>query len=70
MISSGAIALDGYEVDADVVSKVAKFAGVELQPMGAFVGGVLAQEVFFLFLKFLEDRKSFFLKKKLSFLIF
>jgi ubiquitin-activating enzyme E1 len=31
-------------VDADVIRLSARFAGVELQPLGAFFGGVLAQE--------------------------
>jgi ubiquitin-activating enzyme E1 len=33
------------DVDADLVKKFAVHAAVDLQPMGAFLGGVLAQEV-------------------------
>jgi len=35
----------GDGVDAELVTKVATHAAVEMQPMGAFLGGVLAQEV-------------------------
>ena len=33
------------EVDAELVAKFARHAAVELQPLGAFLGGVVAQEV-------------------------
>ena len=36
---------EGFEVDAAIVTRLARHASAELQPMCAFVGGVLAQEV-------------------------
>ena len=45
LISSKEIDLEEFEVNEDVVKKIATYAGIELQPMAAFLGGVLAQEV-------------------------
>lgn len=45
LLSEGAIALESFELDEALVTRYALHAAAELQPMGAFVGGVLAQEV-------------------------
>lgn len=36
---------EDFEVDEKIVTRAALYASVELQPMSAFIGGVLAQEV-------------------------
>jgi ubiquitin-activating enzyme E1 len=45
LISTGEIALEGFEVDETFCLKLATHAAIELQPLSAFLGGVLAQEV-------------------------
>jgi ubiquitin-activating enzyme E1 len=48
LLSTGAIALgeeQGFELDEAFVTRYASHAGAEMQPMAAFIGGVLAQEV-------------------------
>eukprot|EP00428_Durinskia_dybowskii_P061198 CAMPEP_0170384462 /NCGR_PEP_ID=MMETSP0117_2-20130122/16010_1 /TAXON_ID=400756 /ORGANISM="Durinskia baltica, Strain CSIRO CS-38" /LENGTH=1179 /DNA_ID=CAMNT_0010640211 /DNA_START=97 /DNA_END=3636 /DNA_ORIENTATION=- len=45
LIADGSIALESFDLDEKIVSRYAIHAGVELQPMAAFIGGVLAQEV-------------------------
>jgi ubiquitin-activating enzyme E1 len=45
LISSGQIALEQFEVDEAICKKVTSYSGFELQPLSAFVGGILAQEV-------------------------
>jgi len=45
LLTSGDIKLDDFELNVDLVYKYALYAGAELQPMAAFIGGVLAQEV-------------------------
>ena len=39
------VVLSDFEIDEEYIKKYASIVGVELQPMAAFVGGVLAQEV-------------------------
>lgn len=43
--AGSATAMSVDEVELDVVAKVARYAALELQPMCAFYGGVVAQEV-------------------------
>lgn len=48
LLSNGDIALgeeQGFQLDDSFVTRYALHAGAELQPMSAFIGGVLAQEV-------------------------
>lgn len=45
LIADGTIALEAFEIDEPLVTRYALHAAVELQPMSAFIGGVLAQEV-------------------------
>lgn len=45
LLSSKAINLEDFEVNGDIVKKYALLAGVEIQALSAFTGGVLAQEV-------------------------
>ena len=45
LLLSREIDLDDFTLDEDICRKVATHANTELQPMAAFVGGVLAQEV-------------------------
>ena len=45
LLASGQVAIDDFELDEAFVTKFALHAGVELQAMAAFAGGVLAQEV-------------------------
>lgn len=45
LLPEGKITLDNFDLDEAFVLKYALYAGVELQPMSAFTGGVLAQEV-------------------------
>ena len=45
LIASKEVDIEDFEVNEDVVKKVTAYAGIELQPMAAFLGGVLAQEV-------------------------
>ena len=44
-LSEGIIAMEGTEVDVDILNSTVEYASVELQPIAAFIGGVLAQEV-------------------------
>jgi ubiquitin-activating enzyme E1 len=44
-LSSGALAMDDFELDEAQCTRFAMTASVELQPLSAFTGGVLAQEV-------------------------
>jgi len=43
--ADGTVEIPDFELDAAFVEAFASFCGVELQPMAAFTGGVLAQEV-------------------------
>ena len=45
LLSSKEIQLDDFELNEDIVAKVSAHSGFELQPMAAFIGGVLGQEV-------------------------
>ena len=45
LLSTGKIVIDDFQLDESFVTKYALHSGVELQPMSAFTGGVLAQEV-------------------------
>jgi ubiquitin-activating enzyme E1 len=45
LIAAKDIDLEDFTVDEEVCKKVASYASVELQPMAAFLGGVLGQEV-------------------------
>eukprot|EP00598_Pedospumella_elongata_P010117 CAMPEP_0184988574 /NCGR_PEP_ID=MMETSP1098-20130426/24586_1 /TAXON_ID=89044 /ORGANISM="Spumella elongata, Strain CCAP 955/1" /LENGTH=1180 /DNA_ID=CAMNT_0027513359 /DNA_START=83 /DNA_END=3625 /DNA_ORIENTATION=+ len=45
LIADGTIALEAFEIDEPLVTRYALHSSVELQPMSAFIGGVLAQEV-------------------------
>jgi len=44
-LSDGTVAMEGTEVDTDILNSTVEYASVELQPVAAFIGGVLAQEV-------------------------
>lgn len=44
-LSSNEVSLEDFDLDTNFVTRYASYAGAELQPMSAFVGGVLAQEV-------------------------
>jgi len=45
LLASGEIELDGFEVDKSLCTKVVTHSSLELQPMAAFIGGIVAQEV-------------------------
>ena len=45
LLISGKIELPDFELNETVVKDFALYAASELQPISAFVGGVLAQEV-------------------------
>jgi ubiquitin-activating enzyme E1 len=45
LLASGEVAVDAFNIDEDICAKASSFSGFELQPMAAFVGAVLAQEV-------------------------
>ena len=45
LITSGDILIEDFQVDEAICSKVSSYSAFELQPMSAFIGGVLAQEV-------------------------
>jgi len=45
LLSDGSLAMEGCEVDEAHVTATAHLACAELQPIAAFIGGVLAQEV-------------------------
>ena len=45
LLDNKAIAVDDLELDNEFIRKFAMLSSVELQPMAAFVGGVLGQEV-------------------------
>ena len=45
LLKDGDIAIEDFDLNIDLVKKYALYAGIELQPMAAFLGGVLAQEV-------------------------
>ena len=45
LLEKKAICLDDFELDSEFIRKFAMLSSVELQPMTAFVGGVLGQEV-------------------------
>eukprot|EP00981_Chlorochromonas_danica_P010908 scaffold3532_cov182-Ochromonas_danica.AAC.11 len=45
LLSDKVIDLEDFELDVDLVKRYALHSGAELQPLAAFTGGVLAQEV-------------------------
>lgn len=45
LLSDKVIAIDDFDLDEAYILRYAEYAGVELQASGAFVGGVLSQEV-------------------------
>lgn len=45
LLANRAVALEGFDLDEAFVTRYALHIGAELQPMAAFLGGVLAQEV-------------------------
>ena len=45
LVEKGDVAIEYFDLNEGLIRKYLAFLGVELQPLGAFLGGVLAQEV-------------------------
>jgi ubiquitin-activating enzyme E1 len=45
LLADKTVEIEDFELDTNFITRYATYAGIELQPMAAFVGGILAQEV-------------------------